>query len=79
MIETNSPKAGDYCNHYIFQNVNVKANNEWKGGQVHQEDILAVSYSAPNLLATASFDGEINVWSLETESLYLKLRKASKA
>lgn len=55
----------------------MKANTFWKGGQVHQEDILAVSYSPPNILATASFDGEICVWSLETESLYLRLRKAS--
>ncbi|EDO29890.1 predicted protein, partial [Nematostella vectensis] len=31
----------------------------WKGGQVHQDDILASAYCSPNLLATGSFDGDI--------------------
>jgi WD40 repeat protein len=53
----------------------VKANNNWRGGQQHQEDILAVAYCPPNLLATASFDGEIFVWSLETEMLFKQLKK----
>ncbi|XP_038067567.1 WD repeat-containing protein on Y chromosome-like isoform X2 [Patiria miniata] len=53
----------------------VKADTSWKGGQVHQDDILAVDYCPPNLLATACFDGEIIVWSVETETIFIRLRK----
>jgi len=40
---------------------------------LHKDDILDLSYCSPNLLATASFDGEILVWTLETEKLLLRL------
>ncbi|XP_022084992.1 WD repeat-containing protein on Y chromosome-like [Acanthaster planci] len=53
----------------------VKANTSWKGGQVHKDDILTVAYCPPNLLATACFDGEIIVWSVETETIFIRLRK----
>ncbi|XP_071797033.1 cilia- and flagella-associated protein 337-like isoform X1 [Asterias amurensis] len=53
----------------------VKGDTSWKGGQVHKDDILAVDYCPPNLLATASFDGEIIVWSVETETIFVRLRK----
>ena len=59
----------------MFQNVYIKADNHWKGGQVHKDDILAIDYCHPNLLATASFDGELVVWSLETEKMFVRLRK----
>ncbi|XP_072043758.1 LOW QUALITY PROTEIN: cilia- and flagella-associated protein 337-like [Amphiura filiformis] len=54
----------------------IKADNEWKGGQVHMDDILSVDIVRPNLLVTASFDGEIIVWSAETETIFVRLRKA---
>ncbi|XP_072168406.1 cilia- and flagella-associated protein 337-like [Diadema setosum] len=53
----------------------LRADTNWKGGQVHRDDILAVDYSPPSLLATASFDGEILVWSLETQKISVRLRK----
>lgn len=59
----------------ILQMMNVKADVSWKGGQRHEEDILASAYSPSlGLFVTASFDGEICVWSLEKESLYCQLR-----
>ena len=59
----------------VLQNHMIKANTSWKGGCVHKEDILAVAYLPPNLLATASFDGHICVWTLETQTLFLTLRR----
>jgi len=53
----------------------TKANVDWKGGQFHHEDILAVDFCPPNILATASFDGEIAIWSLETETLFKRLKR----
>ena len=42
---------------------------EWRGGNVHKDDILTTAYCPPNLLATASFDGEIIVWSTGRQML----------
>eukprot|EP00057_Strongylocentrotus_purpuratus_P002746 XP_003725163.1 PREDICTED: WD repeat-containing protein on Y chromosome [Strongylocentrotus purpuratus] len=53
----------------------LKADTNWKGGQVHKDDILAFDYSPPSLLATASFDGEILIWSLETQKISVRLRR----
>ncbi|CAH1274614.1 EFCAB8 [Branchiostoma lanceolatum] len=56
-------------------NMYVTANTSWKGGQAHKDDILCVAHCAPNLLATASFDGDLIVWSMETQKIFLRLRK----
>ena len=53
----------------------LKADNDWKGGQVHRDDILSMDLCRPNLLATTSFDGEIIVWSAETQTIFVTLRK----
>lgn len=53
----------------------VTANTDWKGGQLHKDDILTVDYCPPNYIATASFDSEILVWDLETEKVHVRLRK----
>ncbi|KAJ8037373.1 WD repeat-containing protein 49 [Holothuria leucospilota] len=53
----------------------VKAWQDWRGGQLHTDDILAVDFCPPGLLATASFDGEILIWSSETHNLLFRLRK----
>ncbi|KAJ1129415.1 hypothetical protein NDU88_007785 [Pleurodeles waltl] len=58
------------------ENLHIVADCSWKGGQLHTEDILAADYcSALGLLATASFDGEIIVWKIETQRLHLYLRR----
>ncbi|KAF6023693.1 hypothetical protein EB796_017999 [Bugula neritina] len=54
-------------------NLYIEADDSWKGGTLHRDDILDLAYCSPNLLATASFDGEILVWTLETEKLILRL------
>ncbi|XP_072501613.1 cilia- and flagella-associated protein 337-like isoform X3 [Notamacropus eugenii] len=56
----------------------VPADKSWKGGQLHKEDILAVDYCPSlDLLATASFDGEIIVWKVETQRPHHYVRKVS--
>nr|XP_015211450.1 PREDICTED: WD repeat-containing protein on Y chromosome-like isoform X2 [Lepisosteus oculatus] len=55
----------------------VPADLSWKGGQVHSDDILAVDYCPSlGLLATASFDGELIVWTLDTQRSFVYLRRA---
>ncbi|MBN3313526.1 WDR49 protein, partial [Atractosteus spatula] len=55
----------------------VHADLSWKGGQVHSDDILAVDYCPSlGLLATASFDGELIVWTLDTQRSFVYLRRA---
>uniref|UniRef100_A0A8C8RKJ3 Uncharacterized protein n=1 Tax=Pelusios castaneus TaxID=367368 RepID=A0A8C8RKJ3_9SAUR len=54
----------------------VPAKPSWKGGQLHKGDILAVEYCPSlGLLASATFDGEIIVWNVESQSVYLYLRQ----
>ncbi|CAF0886081.1 unnamed protein product [Rotaria sordida] len=57
-----------------------KADLTWRGSQVHRDDILCVENLLPisNIMCTASYDGEINVWSIDTEKLIICLRKAPK-
>ncbi|EDV22554.1 uncharacterized protein TRIADDRAFT_58893 [Trichoplax adhaerens] len=52
---------------------------EWKGGQLHKEDILSIDYCPPHYVATGSFDGEIVIWLADTESVFRRLRKPSKS
>ncbi|CAF1286705.1 unnamed protein product [Adineta steineri] len=58
-----------------------KADLTWRGLQIHRDDILCLEHLLPvnNLMCTASYDGEINVWSIDTEKLIMCLRKAPKA
>ncbi len=53
----------------------IKPDRIWSGSVAHGDDILALACLPGGLLATASFDGEIKVWSLENENLYVRLRK----
>ncbi|XP_077316835.1 cilia- and flagella-associated protein 337-like isoform X3 [Lithobates pipiens] len=58
------------------ENMYVPAKEGWKGGHLHKDDIMAADYCPSlGLLVTASFDGEIIVWNVETQRLYLYLRK----
>ena len=41
--------------------------SDWKGGQEHQDDILALAFSGPNTLASGSYDGEIVIWNNNSE------------
>ncbi|XP_041364011.1 WD repeat-containing protein on Y chromosome-like isoform X2 [Gigantopelta aegis] len=56
-------------------NMYLTANATWKGGQLHEDDILTSDFCPPNFIATAGFDGEIIVWDLETEKMFIRLRK----
>lgn len=55
----------------------LRPNGGWKGGQLHQDDILTAAFCPPNYLATASFDGDIILWSLDREKLIRRLKKGS--
>ncbi|XP_070547299.1 LOW QUALITY PROTEIN: cilia- and flagella-associated protein 337-like [Ptychodera flava] len=49
--------------------------SEWKGGQEHQDDILAAAFIGPNTLATGSYDGEIVIWNTNSEVASRHLRQ----
>ncbi|XP_020503835.2 cilia- and flagella-associated protein 337 [Labrus bergylta] len=54
----------------------VKADLSWKCSSVHKSDILAVCQcSALGVIATASHDGEVIIWRLETQGAVLHLRR----
>ncbi|XP_030019123.1 WD repeat-containing protein 49 [Sphaeramia orbicularis] len=54
----------------------VKSNMSWKCSRVHKSDILAVHHcSALDIVATASHDGEVIIWRLETQGPLLHLRR----
>ncbi|XP_074870744.1 cilia- and flagella-associated protein 337-like [Carettochelys insculpta] len=63
----------DFCDPGVLY---VPAHPSWKGGRLHKDDILAVDYCPSlGLLASASFDGEIIVWDVQSQSVYLYLRQ----
>ena len=53
----------------------------WRGGQIHRDDIICLETLLPisNIMCTASYDGEIHVWSIDTEKLIISLRKAPRS
>uniref|UniRef100_A0A8C5R5F8 EF-hand domain-containing protein n=1 Tax=Leptobrachium leishanense TaxID=445787 RepID=A0A8C5R5F8_9ANUR len=58
------------------ENLYVSADAMWRGGHPHKEDILTADFCPSlGLLVTGSFDGEIIVWNVETQRVYLYLRK----
>ena len=42
-----------------------------------QDDILTAAFCPPNYLATASFDGDIILWSLDREKMMRRLKRGS--
>ncbi|XP_036384187.1 WD repeat-containing protein on Y chromosome [Megalops cyprinoides] len=61
-------------------NTYVQADLSWKSGQLHKDDILAVDHCpAQRLLATGSVDGELIIWTLDTQRPLQYLRKALSA
>ncbi|XP_070783771.1 cilia- and flagella-associated protein 337 [Enoplosus armatus] len=54
----------------------VRADMSWKSSGVHKSDILAVCQcSALGVVATASHDGEVVIWRLETQGPVLHLQR----
>ncbi|XP_049916588.1 WD repeat-containing protein on Y chromosome isoform X3 [Epinephelus moara] len=54
----------------------VRADMSWKSSGVHKSDILAVCQcSALGVVATASHDGEVIIWRLETQGPVLHLQR----
>ncbi|CAL8283631.1 unnamed protein product [Merluccius merluccius] len=60
----------------IDQDVYVRADMSWKSKGVHQSDILAVcSCLALGVVATASYDGEVIIWRVETQGPVQRLQR----
>ncbi|XP_034427163.1 WD repeat-containing protein on Y chromosome isoform X2 [Hippoglossus hippoglossus] len=58
----------------------VRADMSWKSGGVHKSDILAVCQCpALGVVATASHDGEVVIWRLETQGPLLHLQREGQA
>ncbi|KAM4693124.1 cilia- and flagella-associated protein 337 [Discoglossus pictus] len=47
--------------------------SEWKGGVLHQDDILCAAFLPPQTLVTGSYDGEMVVWNNNTENASRKI------
>ncbi|XP_045580316.1 WD repeat-containing protein on Y chromosome [Salmo salar] len=60
------------------KDVFVRADMSWKSGQQHRADILVVDH-CPTLgvIATGSHDGEVIVWTLDTQRPLVRLRRAT--
>ncbi|XP_014672827.1 PREDICTED: WD repeat-containing protein 49-like [Priapulus caudatus] len=52
----------------------IPPNLSWRGGQLHQADILTLDACAPSLLVTASSEGEIIVWSVISQKPFVVLQ-----
>lgn len=52
--------------------------SEWKGRLEHQDDVLSEAFCAPTTLATASYDGEIVLWNLNSEQAFRHLSTHTK-
>ncbi|XP_046888665.1 WD repeat-containing protein 49 [Hypomesus transpacificus] len=58
------------------KDVCVKADMSWKSGRIHKADIQALAHCpALGVVATASHDGEIIVWAMETQRPLVRLRR----
>ncbi|KAK1793801.1 hypothetical protein P4O66_001530 [Electrophorus voltai] len=59
-----------------LQDIYVKADEPWKSGQLHSDDILAVDHCpCLRLLATGSYDGEIIVWMVDTQRPVTRIQR----
>ncbi|KAM4034908.1 cilia- and flagella-associated protein 337-like [Anomaloglossus baeobatrachus] len=58
------------------EDTHVPADDSWKGGHLHKEDVLSADYCPSlGLLVTACYDGEIIVWNVQTQQRLLYLRQ----
>ncbi|KAJ3350998.1 hypothetical protein HDU83_009315 [Entophlyctis luteolus] len=65
----------DDPDHFETHPVRVLNGSGWGAHKGHEDDISSVAFCAPNILATASADGVIVVWNLESGYIKLTLRE----
>ncbi|KAI8827856.1 WD40-repeat-containing domain protein [Chytriomyces cf. hyalinus JEL632] len=65
----------DDPDHFETQPVRILDGGGWGAHRGHKDDISSVAFCVPNLLATASVDGVIVVWNLESGYIKLTLRE----
>lgn len=70
-----SKKIVSYLN-VSYESMPSKPKLLWHGEFQHNDDILS-SDSYSTLLATGSYDGQINVWSVETQQLFACLQNSN--
>lgn len=67
------------CSLYL-QDLHVRADMSWKSSGVHKSQIVAVSQCAAlGVIATASHDGEVIIWRLETQGPVLHLQSPTQS
>ena len=49
------------------------------GAGVHHDDILCMAHEEPNLLVSASYDGDIVLWNTDSERQIYKLNASEEA
>ena len=71
-----SKKIVSYTN-VMYEATPCKPTLLWRGDTQHTDDILC-SDSFNSLLATGSYDGQIKIWSIETQQLFACLQNSNK-
>ncbi|XP_030610137.1 WD repeat-containing protein 49-like [Archocentrus centrarchus] len=62
------------------KDLKVRADTSWKSSGVHKSDILTVCQCpALRVVATASYDGEVVIWRMETQGPMLHLQRGMQA
>ncbi|KAJ7984792.1 hypothetical protein DPEC_G00358450 [Dallia pectoralis] len=62
------------------KDVYVRADMSWKSGQQHRADILTIDHCpALGIVATGSHDGEVIVWTLDTQRPLVRLRRDTRS
>lgn len=67
--------------HILYRDDNVPENvvPKYWGNRAHKEDILCLAYCEPNVLVSASYDGDIIVWDVDGEKKLVRMNAHDEA
>lgn len=81
-LKRNTLAVGWTRNITVFRDKNLENYfvdaSEWIGPQLHDDDILALDFTPPNILASGSYSGEIIIWNSVTEQPVKRFQQRSK-
>ena len=63
----------EYLSYYRDDNLPDDTVPKYWGHRVHKEDILCLAYCEPNILVSASYDGDIIVWDVDGEKKLIQM------